>query len=736
MPQLFYSEDFELHYDHRFPTLNDPGLPVLAHIQTPRTEDDVVMRQLAPELSADWIDGKADYPPNLRTCHRLIEHTPGDTQSRKLDRIQSDILDFAKNQLDQIEHKALESEGAGRLSPIDREEFLRDTAQLQEALNDPINSSYVSAKAKSIMMLMAQRETESVNNRKSEIEIELADFRAATLTPAAGEIIEQIQTYLDDPHPRFSYIEELLGQLRTPNSLIDTDIDFETSQPLLSPQSIRQDLTDIEQAYQSQSPIVQVVESKSRKSSIRVVLRHGRLYEALVDGKLNRLPDGIPQESLVGSDGRPTRDQLKEVATSWFDLAAKTRTDKSGRAELERLLRWLGFDPKQVNPEQTKTRLGDEFAVTLNRPITDPTICPLPSAGSKADGRYRVLVLNPNTLAAKGDFKQVPTRVFEEVQRDKRNQTIVVCPKGISYRNRQDLADECRTSSHGLLLLDEYLLQRLLQETDQRSRLRLFFRFTLAFSSSSPFSIKASVLAPEMFFGRTEAIRRITSMQHQSGLLYGGRQLGKTVLLKKVTADYNQPADGIVVTYTDILNTYAIRNSEGADHIWAAIGNELYTAGVLDRHASNKDTIRKRITQWLEEDRDRRIIMLFDETDKFLESDRDMLDSSGRFSWPNVRALLSLSNATEQRFKFVLAGLHNVQRATRDVNNPVAHLDEPIAIGPMHKADTRHAQQLVENPFAAMGYEFHDDNDIRIILARMIYYPGLIQICCDDLLKH
>jgi len=38
---------------------------------------------------------------------------------------------------------------------------------------------------------------------------------------------------------------------------------------------------------------------------------------------------------------------------------------------------------------------------------------------------------------------------------------------------------------------------------------------------------------------------------------------------------------------------------------------------------------------------------------------------------------------TNRRFKVVFAGLHNVQRATKEQNHPLAHFGEPICIGPL-----------------------------------------------------
>jgi hypothetical protein len=102
-----------------------------------------------------------------------------------------------------------------------------------------------------------------------------------------------------------------------------------------------------------------------------------------------------------------------------------------------------------------------------------------------------------------------------------------------------------------------------------------------------------------------------------------------------------------------------------------------------------------------------------------------------------VARLKGLMDDTDRRFKVVFAGLHNVQRAARDPNTPVAHLGTPVCIGPLlDNGEWRQARDLIEIPFRHMGYEFQPPDLWMRILSYTNYYPSLIQVFCKHLLEY
>jgi len=145
----------------------------------------------------------------------------------------------------------------------------------------------------------------------------------------------------------------------------------------------------------------------------------------------------------------------------------------------------------------------------------------------------------------------------------------------------------------------------------------------------------------------------------------------------------------------------------------------------------NAEIVEASILAWVKRDPARhRIIALLDEADLFFKMDSE----DGRFR--ESHRLKYLMEKTERAFKVVFAGLHNVQRTTRIINHPLAHLGLPICVGPMLTgSEWAAAVALVEEPLAAVGYRVERDLAVRI-LSQANYYPSLIQLFCRELLRH
>ena len=77
--------------------------------------------------------------------------------------------------------------------------------------------------------------------------------------------------------------------------------------------------------------------------------------------------------------------------------------------------------------------------------------------------------------------------------------------------------------------------------------------------------------------------------------------------------------------------------------------------------------------------------------------------------------------------------LRNTERA----NHPLAHYGEPICVGPLlGNGDLQQARALIRVPMAAAGYTFESENLTTQILIWTNYYPSLIQIYGEALLRY
>jgi hypothetical protein len=303
----------------------------------------------------------------------------------------------------------------------------------------------------------------------------------------------------------------------------------------------------------------------------------------------------------------------------------------------------------------------------------------------------------------------------------------------MTEQRRRDLAELCWQRRRSFLTIDDCLIFFLCGE--RFSRLPILFQCALPFTVAEPYTTTASLVPVEMFFGR-EQERRAVLDPYGTNLLYGGRQLGKSALLRDVERREHDPSQGRIVRWIDLKNR-GIGIDRPTEDLWAVIGQELYEDRVLLRVATNHQTVVDRIKEWLKGAEDRRILLLLDEADAFLEADSLAVSEQTRHSFPEVARLKGLMDNTNRRFKVVFAGLHNVQRAARDPNTPVAHLGTPVCIGPLlDNGEWRQARDLIDVPFRHMGYEFQPADLWMRILSYTNYYPSLVQVFCKHLLEY
>jgi hypothetical protein len=136
------------------------------------------------------------------------------------------------------------------------------------------------------------------------------------------------------------------------------------------------------------------------------------------------------------------------------------------------------------------------------------------------------------------------------------------------------------------------------------------------------------------------------------------------------------------------------------------------------------ETVKQNLRRILNENPDRRILLLLDEADHFLTWDA----RQGLF--PIITELKSLMDESNRRFKVIFAGLHNVRRFSTIPNQPLAHFGTPITVGPL---EPRYARELIRRPLEAIGIRISDESVVLKILAHTNFLPSLIQLFCQQL---
>ncbi len=446
-----------------------------------------------------------------------------------------------------------------------------------------------------------------------------------------------------------------------------------------------------------------------RSHDIRSILELVKKGENFAGLPMNRLPPG-------------QLDQAHDMLDIWFKIK-RLRMGHVAELDMRNLLRLFGFNPQ---PQMSIRSAGKYVTVEMRTdPINERRICPAPFFGSQAMGHYRILCV----WGEPGE-EELINKVGGATNRQKA--TIVFHFGYLSKERRRNLAALCRENKQSFLVVDDALAAFLSAEA---SRLPSFFRCTLPFTYVEPYVTTSSFVPPEMFFGRRKELESI--MGSGGSFVYGGRQLGKTVLLREVERRFHRPDEEQFVYWLDLKDKGLGQNHQ-PEEIWRTLEPRFKQAGIVPvKFPEPNPNIRGRVAafvqiieQWLDAKPERRrILLLLDEADSFLEQD-------GCHGFPESTRLKALMERTNQRFKVVFAGLHNVLRTTNQANHPLAHLGNPINVGPfLRDGEWFEARSLVKEPLESLGYCFESEDLVTSILAQTNYYPSLIQLYCAQLLQ-
>lgn len=457
--------------------------------------------------------------------------------------------------------------------------------------------------------------------------------------------------------------------------------------------------------------------------------RANTIETLLADGKAgfadikNSLAAGRTMGCLdFSSVGPEQRASAALMLDAWYALK-RARAPEGKTANIQAVLDGLGFAGTKIAVrEQTR----DKVECVLNgQAINERNICPVASFGSQAKGSYHVVV-----VWSQPTDEDLPRIVGDSAAG---KPTIVLYLGTMRERQRRELARVTRLTGASFVVLDEILMLHLCAEP--RSRLGAFFACALPFSCVKPFVTTSGLVPPEMFFGRTDELKAVMDRNGRC-FVYGGRQLGKTALLRAAERLFHQPARRQYAIWLD-LKAAGIGVVHGVDAIWSALHQRLLelipSFGDIPEPLSGRKNGAERFLSDLRvrfaPDRNARLLLLLDEADRFLEQD-------GRGHYHETGLLKGLMDSTDRGVKVVFAGLHNVLRTTEQANHPLAHFGDPIEIGPFTGAsEWNEARNMIRGPLLAAGYRLASDDLIVRILAQTNYYPVLIQLYGEQLIR-
>ena len=453
---------------------------------------------------------------------------------------------------------------------------------------------------------------------------------------------------------------------------------------------------------------------------------HINLGEAEVAVRTGKDWQGLPFSSF----SEAARLESAALIAAWNAMKRQKRSGAEpafDSATVSNLMTAIGFRLVSGKSVSMDTRSISRIDISVRaQPLADRRICPVPEFGSEARGNYRVICVYPKTQELEATEISPPKRAVIAA-------TIVLFMGQLSREGRQKLLRQNLHARRSYVVVDESVILYL--ATQAQGRLRAMFAATLPYTVTDPYRIKqAGIVPPEMFFGRSSEREAIIS-PHGAASVYGGRQLGKTVLLKEIERLLHDPAAHNLVQWVD-LPGHNVGRSCKPEALWTIVVRELHRFGVVtmdwpefrETDAKHVARVIEDIRSWLDTNPDGRILLLLDEADEFLKEE-------AAEDYPVTRQLKALMERTSGRFKTVFVGLHNVLRSTRAANNPLVHLNA-VEIGPLYAhGESRAAFEMVRRPFAALGYVFSDDSHVMRILAACNYYPNLINLFCRKLLE-
>lgn len=406
-----------------------------------------------------------------------------------------------------------------------------------------------------------------------------------------------------------------------------------------------------------------------------------------------------------------------ERLSAWNNLIPRGRAKPAPKQTVFPILRALGLDPRGEPMRRTKPGVRHFELYQVHASPVDGSL--VPGLGSRAPHYMVAATTEPNLL------RDTLTSAFPM----KSGPNIVLFQGVLTLEQRQLCLRVCRDNKISAIVVD-YAVAAFVATHYPRS-FRAVQQVTLPFTCFTHYSIVAGGVPEEVFVGRAAEQDELTNPKG-SLFVYGGRQLGKSALLRKIEHDFGLVDDHHAI-YID-LNSHGIGTWSESGWLWQVLYNELVKIESFGLKANpnvrKPDPVQRAIGSWLDRKESRRLLLLLDEADAFLEKESSETPSR---AFKTINPLKGMFDSSGGRFKPVFAGLHKVQRLQNVANTPLAHGGRDVLVGPLA---AKPAHDLVVKPLEALGYRFAEPTLVWRLLAFTNLQPGLIQIVCTDLVEH
>lgn len=424
----------------------------------------------------------------------------------------------------------------------------------------------------------------------------------------------------------------------------------------------------------------------------------------------------------------------KDIESALQKLTNNARKETKGGAELisnwpkrrpvnqdnlQKLLVKLGFNVASIKRDENNSDLDSYIVYCQKRRGKVTYIHPIPAFGSQTETEgFRVAC-----LYGKFDCDSLMNS-FRMMNSTPKN-TLILLDFALNIEERRRLArkiKEEKSFSKTFIVIDRVILFYLAKHYTSDTIAKRLMATTLPFAYCQPFVEASTQTMPaELFTGREDELTKIESPEGVN-LVYGGRQLGKSALLKMAqhNVDKNGNNDRAILLDVQYKNYQEVAKLLSQELITREIFDESCECDNWDDLARH---IKKRLMDENPETRINYLLIMLDEADEFIKT-------SAENDNPPISAV---KNLPAGRFKLVMAGLHNLSRFNREMlhgDSTLIHLSS-VVIKQFQRAE---AIKLLTNTLAYLGFRFNKEV-ISNILNKTNFYPGLIQFYCQKLLE-
>ncbi|MEN6470143.1 MAG: ATP-binding protein [Clostridiaceae bacterium] len=413
-------------------------------------------------------------------------------------------------------------------------------------------------------------------------------------------------------------------------------------------------------------------------------------------------------------------------AASAIELVGKWPSGGSNsyrRETLEAFMKQLSFEVANIIKEP----------VSLKANISVFTVNLAPAQYSKEEWKHPIAAFG--SLAAESGLRIIclwgsytPSNLYDILNNLGSNikcaGTIVLVDYALARKDRDDLARIIKQArpQHPCIFVDR-VMALFLTEYPQLERANVLLQIALPFSYLQPYvPDSVSMMPPEMFIGRKNELKSVLDPAGAT-LVYGGRQLGKSALLRRAKSMRHDPAQGFYAIFVDIKN-------RSYEESLANIIFELAEAGLKIGACSDWDDFGRKLRELIRAQRLNYLLLLIDEADT-------LLNTSASIDYRPLEVMKTVQTQTDGKFKFVLAGLRDVVRFDKSKalrNNSILVHFSHITIKPLSYLE---AQSLLQIPLNYLGVRVQpqDIELLSLIFARTNYYPSLIHLYCQNLIE-